>query len=80
MNGAMNNFGKLYLTNRRSYVRFQDRGALPFDQKVPTKELTVRSGNQAAVGWFLGSKRNFLDKNFEISKIAALGPAAATAI
>ena len=52
-----------------------DRGALPFDQKVGTKELPVRSGNQATLGWFLGSKRNFLDKNFEISKIAALGPA-----
>ena len=59
-------------------LAYEDRGALPFDQirqKLPTKELTVRSGNQAALGWFLGSKRNFLDKNFEISKIAALGPA-----
>ena len=47
----------------------------PFDQKVPTKELTVISGNQAALGWFLGSKRKFLDKNFEIAKIPAPGPA-----
>ena len=55
-----------------------DRGALPFDQirqKVGTTELTVRSGNQATLRWFLGSKCNFLNKFFEISKIAALGPA-----